>query len=39
MKHRKKMSVRKDKKVFAKTANKSKKINVTPKLMRGGIRL
>lgn len=30
---------RKDKKVFAHTANKTKSINITPKNMRGGIRL
>ena len=28
-----------DKRVFTKTANKTKKINVEPKVMRGGIRL
>ena len=32
-------SVRKDKRVFSRTAKKSKKINVEPKIMRGGIRL
>ncbi len=36
---RKKMSVRKDKKIFRNTADKSKKINIKPKIMRGGIRL
>ena len=28
-----------DQRVFARTANRTKKINVQPKLMRGGIRL
>lgn len=35
----KKMPVRKDKKTFKRTAVKSKKINVNPKIFRGGIRL
>lgn len=39
MKHRVKMSKAKDKNVFKRTANKSKKINIAPKTMRGGIRL
>lgn len=39
MKHRTKMSPSKDKKVFTQTAKKTKAINVTPKNMRGGIRL
>lgn len=39
MKHRTKMHKSKDKKIFQKTASKTKKINITPKLMRGGIRL
>lgn len=30
---------RKDQKVFRRTAVKSKKININPKIMRGGIRL
>ena len=30
---------RKDKRIFSSTANKTKKINVEPKVMRGGIRL
>lgn len=34
-----KMLKRKDKKVFSRTAAKSKKINVAPKIFRGGIRL
>lgn len=33
------MNRRKDKKVFRSTAVKSKKINVNPKIFRGGIRL
>lgn len=36
---RKKMKRRKDQKVFKHTANKTKKINIAPKVMRGGIRL
>lgn len=36
---RKPMKKRKDRKVFAHTVNKTKKINITPKVMRGGIRL
>lgn len=36
---RKIMKARKDKKVFRRTAVKTKKINVAPKIMRGGIRL
>lgn len=36
---RKKMPPGKDKKVFTRTAAKSKKINVEPKIYRGGIRL
>lgn len=34
-----KRSPRRDKKAFARTASKSKDINVRPKIMRGGIRL
>lgn len=34
-----KMSKRKDKRVFNRTAAKSKKINIAPKIFRGGIRL
>ncbi|UPW41601.1 DNA binding protein [Peromfec virus RodF8_43] len=30
---------RKDQRVFTRTASKSKKINVNPKIFRGGIRL
>lgn len=36
---RKAMKPRKDKKIFTQTANHVKKINVSPKLSRGGIRL
>lgn len=36
---RKKMAKKKDRKVFKNTAVKSKKINVSPVVMRGGIRL
>lgn len=36
---RKVMKARKDKKIFRRTAVKTKKINVAPKIMRGGIRL
>ena len=34
-----KMPKAKDKKVFTRTAAKSKKINIQPKIFRGGIRL
>lgn len=33
------MRRRKDRKVFSATANKTKRINVNPKVYRGGIRL
>lgn len=33
------MRVLKDKKRFSRTAKRTKKINVSPKIMRGGIRL
>lgn len=33
------MKSRKDRKLFRKTAVKSKRINLAPKVMRGGIRL
>jgi len=33
------MKAKKDKKIFRRTAVKTKKINVAPKIMRGGIRL
>lgn len=36
---RKHMKSRKDKRVFTQTAAKVKKINVAPKIARGGIRL
>lgn len=36
---RRKMSRGKDQKVFRRTASKSKKINIEPKIYRGGIRL
>lgn len=36
---RKVMKSRKDRKLFRKTAVKSKRINLAPKVMRGGIRL
>lgn len=36
---RKKMPQRKDRQVFRRTAAKSKKINIDPKIYRGGIRL
>lgn len=32
-------SQKKDKKVYRETAAKTKRINITPKIMRGGIRL
>jgi hypothetical protein len=34
-----KLRKRKDKRVFIRTAAKSKKINIAPKIFRGGIRL
>lgn len=39
MAHRKRRSPGPDKKAFARTASKTKDINVKPKVMRGGIRL
>lgn len=39
MAHRKMMPSKKDKRVFRRTAVKSKKINVEPAIYRGGIRL
>jgi len=39
MAHRFRRSPRADKKAFARTAIKTKDINVKPKIMRGGIRL
>lgn len=37
--HRMKVRKSKDRRIFSRTASKTKAINVTPKLMRGGIRL
>lgn len=39
MKHRTKTKPVNDRKIFRRTAMKTKKINVSPKIMRGGIRL
>lgn len=39
MKYRKPTKMKTDKKVFHQTASTTKKINVAPKAMRGGIRL
>lgn len=39
MARREQMKPKKDKKVYTQTAKKIKKINVSPKLSRGGIRL
>ena len=39
MKYRKPTTAKTDKKIFHATADKTKKINVSPKTMRGGIRL
>lgn len=39
MARRKVKAVRKDKRFFSRTAQQSKKINVNPKIYRGGIRL
>lgn len=36
---RKKMPKGKDNKIFRRTASKSKKININPRIFRGGIRL
>lgn len=36
---RKELRPANDKKVFARTANKTKKVNIKPKVMRGGTRL
>lgn len=36
---RRKLRKTKDKKVFNQTAKKTKRINVSPRIMRGGIRL
>lgn len=32
-------NVRKDKRIFSRTADKARKINLAPRIMRGGIRL
>ena len=39
MAHRKKVKMSKDRKIFKTTSSKTKKINIDPKIMRGGIRL
>lgn len=39
MSSRKRMNPKKDSKLFRRTAVKSKKINLAPRVMRGGIRL
>lgn len=39
MNHRKEMPKKKDEQVFKYTANKTKKINIAPKISRGGTRL
>ena len=39
MRYRKPTKMKTDKKIFHVTAKKTKKINVAPKTMRGGIRL
>ena len=39
MRHRKKVSKNKDNKIFRHTAMTTKKINVAPKVSRGGIQL
>lgn len=39
MSKRKAMKAKKDRRIYTQTANKVKKINVKPKLSRGGIRL
>ncbi len=39
MRHRKKVGGRKDARIFRHTAMKTKKINVAPKVSRGGIQL
>lgn len=37
--HRKRVRPHKDKKVFSRTASRSRKMNLSPKSARGGIRL
>lgn len=39
MANRRKLHKRKDRRVYSRTAEKTKKINIAPKVMRGGIRL
>lgn len=39
MKSRSRVSRKRDKKIFSRTAGKVKKINISPNIMRGGIRL
>lgn len=39
MSYRKKVRPSKDKKIFRKAADATKKMNIIPKVMRGGIRL
>lgn len=39
MRHRKRAPRKQDKKVFNQTARRTKKINLAPRIMRGGIRL
>lgn len=39
MAHREKMSRRRDSRIFRRTAVRTKKCNISPKIMRGGIRL
>lgn len=39
MRHRKRVSNKKDSRIFKHTAMKTKKINIAPKISRGGIQL
>lgn len=39
MKRRKIKNVKKDKRIFSRTSEKTKKVNADPPLLRGGIRL
>ena len=39
MAHRETTKPKKDKEIFHNTASKTKKVNISPKTMRGGIRL
>lgn len=36
---RKKVAVKKDKRIFSRTAKKTKRVNIAPNVSRGGIRL